>query len=84
MYGRGKVFVKKGNFKKAESDFLEALSIHKKMGERLGRAMTYNKLGSLYIETNQLQKAKDILKKGLKFSNEFNTVIKKIKFNFIL
>lgn len=84
LYGRGKVNTQKGLFKLAEVDFLDSLVIHRKMGERLGRAMSYSKLGALYIEMDELDKAKSVLKKGLKFSQTFNIVIAKFKCSYLL
>ncbi len=84
IYGRGKVNKSKGLFKEAEMDFLEALTIHKEMGEHLGEAMTYNKMGALYFENGFLDKAKNVLQKGLETSEQFNILITKFKCSYLL
>ncbi|MCX6351944.1 MAG: ATP-binding protein [Bacteroidetes bacterium] len=84
VYGRGKVYANTGKYAEAELDFLQAIAIHQAMGERLGLGMAYNKLGALYIEMGQLQKAKEILYTGLEFSTKYNIAIIKFKCDYHL
>lgn len=84
IYGRGKVRSAMEQHSKAESDFLEAVKVHRDMGERLGLGMVYNKLGILYLTTGQLEKAKKTAEKGYAFSNKFNMAIIKVKCAYLL
>ena len=69
------MYTKLGKFLEAEQDFMNAISIHKQMGERVGLGMAYHKLGALYILMDQYDKAKEILTEGMRFSKEYNIVI---------
>jgi signal transduction histidine kinase/CheY-like chemotaxis protein len=84
LYGRGKVHAAMEQWAEAEQDFQRAMEIHKEMGERLGLGMVYCKLGSLYIKTNQLHKAKHILEKALQYSTAHNIIYIKFKSNYQL
>ncbi|CAM3633677.1 tetratricopeptide repeat protein [Mucilaginibacter galii] len=84
LYGRGKVHVALERWAEAEQDFQRAMEIHKEMGERLGLGMVYCKLGSLYVKTNQLNKAKHVLEKALQFSTSHNIIYIKFKSNYQL
>jgi signal transduction histidine kinase len=79
IYGRGKVHYKNGNMQQAEADFLEAAKIHIAMGEKMGTAMAYNKLGVLYLKENLFEKAESITKEGLELSIKYNISMIKIK-----
>lgn len=84
IYGRAKVYQAKGQQALAVKDFTEALALHLKMGEKLGTAMTYAKLGRLYAQMGQISKAKKMLLDGLKLSNTFNIVFTKFKCCYLL
>ncbi|MEP1095822.1 MAG: tetratricopeptide repeat-containing sensor histidine kinase [Cyclobacteriaceae bacterium] len=84
LYGRGKVFTKTGNYEQAEKDFLESLRIHEEMGEKLGHAMSYHKLGALYIAMGRLEDAREILVKALQYSNKHKVILIKFKANLLL
>jgi signal transduction histidine kinase len=84
LYARAKVQMVVEQWAEAEADLLQALSIHKEMGERLGRGMAYCKLGMLYMRTNQLAKAKQYSEKALDFSTRHKIVYIKFKANFQL
>ena len=75
LYGRGKIRLVQQNFEAAEKDLLDALKIHQESGEKLGIGMTYNKLGLLYVEMNETDKAKDILYTGIEFASTYNMTI---------
>ena len=79
LYGRGKVNFAEQKYKEAEKDFNDAIEIHVNMGETLGLGMAYHKLASLYVETNRLQQAKNVLQIGLDFSCLHNIVMVKYK-----
>jgi len=81
IYGRGKINMALQQWEAAEHDFQKALEIHKEMGERLGLGMAYCKLGSLYVKTGQLNKAKHILETALQFSTKYNIIYIKFKCN---
>ncbi|WP_055448866.1 tetratricopeptide repeat-containing hybrid sensor histidine kinase/response regulator [Lacinutrix mariniflava] len=79
IYGRGKIYLKLGEFKNAEIDFLDAIDIHNKFVEIIGACMSYNKLGQVYYEAKQLKKAKKAVKEGLKLSHSYNILMSTIK-----
>jgi signal transduction histidine kinase/CheY-like chemotaxis protein len=82
-YGRGKVNLVKKRFAEAERDLNEAINIHREMGETLGLGMAYHKIACLYVEQGELEKAKEALQLGLKFSSEYNIVMVKYKCYFL-
>ena len=82
-YGRGKVKLAEKKFAEAERNFIEAIDIHKKMGETLGLGMAYHKISNLYVEMGLLQKAKQALEQGLEFAMEHNIVMIKYKCYFL-
>lgn len=84
IYGRGKVYAHMQRFEEAEKDYLQALAIHEEVGERLGTGMVYQKLGSLYIKMGLLEKARELLNKGIKFSTRHNIVFVKFKCYYLL
>jgi signal transduction histidine kinase len=84
LYARGKVHIAMQQWAEGEADLLKSLSIHKKMGEHLGRGMAYCKLGTLYIHTGELTKAKQYLNKALMYSTRYKMVYIKFKANFQL
>ncbi|MEP5613069.1 MAG: tetratricopeptide repeat-containing sensor histidine kinase [Cyclobacteriaceae bacterium] len=84
LYGRGKVFTKTGKYELAEKDFLESLRIHEQMGEKLGHAMSYHKLGALYITMDRLDDARETLIKALQYSNKHKVILIKFKANLLL
>ena len=82
-YGRGKVNMAEGKFNEAERDFMDAIEIHRRMGEALGLGMAYHKIANLYLEMGLLQKAKKALTKGVEFACEHNNVMIKYKCYFV-
>jgi signal transduction histidine kinase/Tfp pilus assembly protein PilF len=84
LYARAKVHNYNKDNDKAERDFEHAIAIHQEMGERLGLGMAYCKLAAMYVETNQYEKAKTILKLGLELSEQYNIVIIKFRCNYQL
>jgi signal transduction histidine kinase/CheY-like chemotaxis protein len=83
IYGRGKVYTEMGRFEDAEADYIEAGRIHLEMGDRLGLGMVYYKMGVLYYRWGNNAKAKQILQQGINFSSQYNTVLIKIKCNYL-
>jgi signal transduction histidine kinase/CheY-like chemotaxis protein len=79
LYGRGKVNLAKKDFQQAERDFNAAINIHLEMGETIGLGMAYHKAANLYLQMGHLQKAKEVLKKGVNYSKEHNIVMVKYK-----
>ncbi|MEO6522723.1 MAG: ATP-binding protein [Mucilaginibacter sp.] len=84
LYARAKVHDYNKDFDKAERDFEHAIAIHQEMGEKLGLGMVYCKLAAMYVEINQYEKAKTILKQGLELSEQYNIVIIKFRCNYQL
>lgn len=79
IYGRGKVHLALGEFKKAESDFLEAIATYKKVVEIMGTCMAFIKLGKLYYKLGELKKAELKTIEGLELSITYNISMTKIK-----
>lgn len=79
IYGRGKVLLAKKQYEEAELNFIKSINIHIEMGEKLGLAMAYHKLAKLYIETNNLNNAKDTLSKAFVTINQYNIILIKFK-----
>ncbi len=84
LYGRAKVNTHMGKFAEAERDFLEAIHVHDANGEKLGIGMAYYKLGALYIEMNDDERATEVLMRGVEYSERYNIVITRIKCNQLL
>ncbi|MEQ9306341.1 MAG: ATP-binding protein, partial [Marinoscillum sp.] len=84
LYGRGKIYAKKGQFDLAEQTFIESERIHREMGEKLGCGMCFHKLGQLYVETQQFAKAEALLTMAIKFAAEYNMVIINFKCNYLM
>ncbi|MDW3194384.1 MAG: tetratricopeptide repeat-containing sensor histidine kinase [Cytophagales bacterium] len=84
LYGRGKVYTKLEQYELAEIDYFEAIRIHEEMGEKLGAAMTFHKLGSHYLQKGDLEQSNDYLQKGLKFANENRIALIKFKCYYLL
>ncbi|MBX2827537.1 MAG: tetratricopeptide repeat protein [Flavobacteriaceae bacterium] len=84
VYGRGKVFLHLKKYPEAEKDFLEALEIHKSVGDSFGTGMVYNKMGHLYVGMGERKKAKKYLKKLVKSSEKHNQSLLKYKCNHFL
>jgi signal transduction histidine kinase/CheY-like chemotaxis protein/Tfp pilus assembly protein PilF len=79
IYGLGKVHYKIGEYNQAENKFLEAVATHKSMGEKMGTAMAFNKLGTLYLNLDLLDKAETVAFEGLDLSIQYNMSMIKIK-----
>jgi signal transduction histidine kinase len=82
IYAKAKVLTALKNYEEAERNFLESLRIHKSFNELLGSAMTYRKLGEMYLISNQLSKAKDTLHLAREFSYQNHIAIIKYKSNY--
>jgi signal transduction histidine kinase/CheY-like chemotaxis protein len=79
IYGLGKVHYYNGEYDLAEQKFLEAVDVHKSMGEKMGVAMAYTKLGQLYFNRDLLDKAESIAFEGLQLSIQYNMSMIKVK-----
>lgn len=84
LYGRAKVLARLKQYDKAEKDYLESVRIHISMQERLGLGMTYHKLGAMYVETGELEKAKEVLRKGVEVTTKYNVVFMKFRCEKVL
>ncbi len=84
LYGRGKIFTHTGRFAEAEADFLEAERIHLDVGEKLGLAMVYYKMGVLYTAMGNAQLAMETLFKGREVSIQNNIAQFKHKCDYML
>ncbi|MBV6644828.1 MAG: tetratricopeptide repeat protein [Cyclobacteriaceae bacterium] len=78
LYGRAKVWAAMREYVMAEKDYLESIRIHRDMGEKLGQAMSYQKLSALYIEMDRLDEAREIIERELLIDNKYK--IKLINF----
>lgn len=84
LYGKAKVYSHLNENIKAEDFFFKALEIHQKMGENTGLAMTYTKLGELYLKTNDLKKALEYALKGYGLANSLKLSMSTIKLNRLI
>ena len=84
IYGRGKVHFHLREYAAAESDYREALAIHKNVGDSYGIAMTYNKLCHLFVATGRRKKAIKRLKKNIIFTERVNISVIKYKCYYFL
>ncbi len=84
LYGRGKIHAALKDFESAEADYLRSIAIHTEMGEKLGVGMAYHKLGALYLDQKQYEKAQETLIKALDFANRNNIALIKFKGNYLL
>lgn len=84
LYGRGKIYTRLKKYDLAEQDYFEAIRIHEEMGEKLGAAMTFHKMGAHYLHKGDLEKAEKYLEKGLDFAFKNRTALIKFKCNYLL
>ncbi len=82
IYGRGKVYAHLKEYEKAEMDYLNALDIHERMGEPLGKGMTLNKLGILYHLQGEDNKATASFCHALEYCEQYNIFMVLIKANY--
>lgn len=67
---RALVYWKKGDKKKAKEDLNEAIKMLVPIGDRYGMADYYNKLGNIFLEENDQEKAIYYTMKGLEMATE--------------
>lgn len=79
FYGKAKVFFHSKEYKQAEFFYYKALTMHSNMGENTGIAMTYTKLGELYLAMQDNEKALDNALKGLEVSAQLKIAMMTIK-----
>ncbi len=84
IYGRGKVYLKKGAYDKALVDFESALKIHVKFGEKFGESMAKYKLAKLYLKLKKVETAKQLLKENILFTSMSNSLMIYLKCNKLL
>ena len=84
LYGRAKVYTTLGQFELAETDFMESIRIHQEMGEKLGVAMAFHKLGAMFLAKEDFDNACLYLEKALEFANEHNIALIKFKGNYLM
>lgn len=71
LYGRGKINLKLHNFKEAMEDLTQCLQLQHDMGDKLGVAMAYNKIGVLYYELKRYSEAKENLINARKIADQY-------------
>ncbi len=84
LYGRAKIFTKRKAYELAEADYFEAIRIHEEMGEKLGAAMSFHKLGAHFLKKDDFEQAERYLEKGLKFAFENRIALIKFKCCYLL
>lgn len=84
LYGRAKVYLRDEEYKKAETDFKEALSIFDEEIENVGSSMVLSKLGQLYYEQEYYKKAEKTVKHSLVLTVIYNISVVKIKNYYLL
>lgn len=72
LYGRGKIRLQQKKYEDTINDFVKGLNILQDAGDKLGVAMCYNKLGLVFLESGQHQKAKEYLLVALKIADQYN------------
>jgi signal transduction histidine kinase len=75
LYGRGKVFLKMNDYTAAERDLAESIGIHAQMNENLGEAMAVRKLGLLYLQMKDFEKARYMANRVLAISNQYKLIL---------
>lgn len=84
LYGRAKVLTKLEKYQEAEADYFESIRIHEETGEKLGAAMTFHKLGAMYLQKGDFLQATSYLEKGLSFAVKNRIALIKFKCCYLL
>jgi len=84
LYGKGKVNAALKKYSEADDDYKRALTIHQEMGDHMGIAMTYRKMGLLYFKMGLFTKTKRALNRALKVSHDYNISMVSFKANKLL
>lgn len=79
FYGKAKVYFHSKEYDQAEVFYYKALKMHIDMGENTGIAMTYTKLGELFLAMGDKNKALENALKGLEISAELKIAMMTIK-----
>jgi len=78
LYGRGKIFLGLGENEAAERDLLASIHIHEDMNEKLGKAMAVRKLGQLYVQMKQYERAREMANRTLELSVNGNLALPRV------
>ncbi len=84
LYGKGKVYMKKGFFDRANDAYQEAIRLHREAGEHLGLGLCYRKLGEMHFEAGDYDQAIKSLKGAITFASMYNLTLIKSKSNQLL
>jgi signal transduction histidine kinase/ActR/RegA family two-component response regulator len=84
LYGRGKIYTAQNKFDEAEKDLFESLSIHQKMGEKLGESMTFSKIGALYLKKQAYDLAIENLNQALEISRNKHILFVRDKSQYMM
>lgn len=68
----GIIFYRKGNFPKAQENFLNALKINEQLNDQMGIAAVLRSLGTVYTGEKEFDKALDCYYKSLKINETIN------------
>jgi len=69
----GRLFMKKGDFEKAEQLFVEGLKINKTLGDKIFISQSYNFLGDVYQRQNEWKKAQGMFESALKIAKSIGS-----------
>lgn len=84
LYGRGKIYTRLEDYDLAEQDYFESVRIHEEMGEKLGAAMSFHKIGAHYLQKGSFKEAEQYLEKGLRYAFENRIALIKFKCCYLL
>lgn len=75
LNGLGNVLLSMGNYEEAESMFRQALAGEQSLGSKVGQAINYANIGSIFEHRNELDSARTYYIKSLKMNTEANNLI---------
>lgn len=75
LNGLGNVLLSMGNYEEAENMFRQALAGEQSLGSKVGQAINYANIGSIFEHRNELDSARTYYIKSLKMNTEANNLI---------
>lgn len=75
LNGLGNVLLSMGNYDEAENMFRQALAGEQSLGSKVGQAINYANIGSIFEHRNELDSARTYYIKSLKMNTEANNLI---------
>lgn len=75
LNGLGNVLLSMGNYEEAENMFRQALAGEQSLGSKVGQAINYANIGSIFEHRNELDSARTYYIKSLKMNSEANNLI---------